>query len=237
MTQKQENVLTRLNDGLFYEMKQFTFDSREEKDKEDLEKKFNALREKNKKMFYIVKFYNDGDDTVDVDDLDIVNAGDDSYFILYREDEYNKIFKRYSIRKFKDDGNAYIFQVFYNKKEKEEKEEKAKKDSTKEPIKSTFEDFVGNRTGLLNRGDKNAFKDITKFKGYDEMHKHLNINPYNLNDLVERAEYLSDVNAFKNKKKKKSNSKKSRQKSIKKQKQKSIKKQKTKTNKSRSKRA
>ena len=126
MTQKPENVLTQLQDGLFYEMKQFTFDSKKEEDKEDLEKKFNALREKNKKMFYIVKFYNDGDDTVDEDDFDIVNAGS-SYFILYREDEYNKIFKRYSIRKFKDDGNTYTytFQVFYNKKEK------AKKDPTK----------------------------------------------------------------------------------------------------------
>lgn len=27
MTQKQKNVLTELEDGLFYEMKQFTFDS------------------------------------------------------------------------------------------------------------------------------------------------------------------------------------------------------------------
>lgn len=154
MTQKQKNVLTELEDGLFYEMKQFTFDSEKKHDKEDLKERFNALRKKNEKMFYIFKFYNYGDDTVDVDDFDIVNANN-SYFILYREDEYNKIFKRYSIRKFKDDGNTYTFQVFYNKKEKEEK---AKKDSTKEkPIKSTFEDFVGNRTGLLNRGDKNAF--------------------------------------------------------------------------------
>lgn len=214
MTQKQENVLTRLNDGLFYEMKQFTFDTKKEEDKEDLEKKFNALRKKNKKMFYIVKFYNDGDDTVNKDDFDIVNAG--SYFILYREDKYNKIFKRYSIRKFKDDGNTYTytFQVFYNEKEK------AEKDPTKEePIKSTFKDFVGNRTGLLNRE-------------YDQMSKHRNRKPDNLSvlgDLAERAQHLSDVNAFKNKKKKKSNSKKSRQKSIKKQK--------TKTNKSRSKRA
>ena len=225
MTQKPENVLRRLQDGLFYKMKQFTFDSKKEEDKEDLKKRFDELRKKNEKMFYILKFYNAGDDTVDDDDRDIVNAGDDSYFILYREDEYNKIFKRYSIRKFKDDGNAYIFQVFYNKKEKKEKEEK---DSTKEPIKSTFEDFVGNRTGLLNTE-------------YDEMYKHLNINPYNLADLVDdldqRAQHLLNMNAFKNKKKKKSNSKKSRQKSIKKQKQKSIKKQKTKTNKSRSKRA
>ena len=81
MTQKPENVLTRLQDGLFYKMKQFTFDSKKEEDKEDLKKRFDELRKKNEKMFYILKFYNAGDDTVDVDDLDIVNAGDDSYFI------------------------------------------------------------------------------------------------------------------------------------------------------------
>ena len=117
MTQKQENVLTLLKDGLFYEMKQFTFDTKKEEDKEDLKEKFDALRDENKKMFYIVNFYNNGDDTVNEDDFDIVNA-DGSYFILYKEDEYNKIFKRYSIRKFKNDGNAYTytFQVFYNKK-------------------------------------------------------------------------------------------------------------------------
>jgi len=39
MTQKQKNVLTELKDGLFYKMKQFTFD-KEKHDKEDLKERF-----------------------------------------------------------------------------------------------------------------------------------------------------------------------------------------------------
>jgi hypothetical protein len=140
----------------------------------DLQTQIIASRKEKEKIFFIVKFYND-------------NGSE--YYTLYMEYEDDS-YKKFSIKKFnKDNIYIYTFQEIENSGEK--------------PIDSTLENFVGNRTGLLN-------------KEYDEFDKHLNRNnEFSIfGDLADRAEQTSDLffkNKNKKKKKSKSKSKKSQQ--------------------------
>lgn len=159
---------------LFFKIRQHIFDSKNDKDMTDLQTQIIASRKEKEKIFFIVKFYND-------------NGSE--YYTLYMEYEDDS-YKKFSIKKFnKDDIYIYTFQEIENSGEK--------------PIDSTLENFVGNRTGLLN-------------KEYDEFDKHLNRNnEFSIfGDLADRAEHTSDLffkNKNKKKKKSKSKSKKSHQ--------------------------